>query len=125
MKDKHEETKTFTKKTLCDIITNWLRTELDKYESSDYSLHFDCNTDNFDWYLSHKHFHDQCLGVRLFYDRADNFIGYAVWTCEPENVNIEIRKDSIEFIENSKFQDFTKEDMKNLYNKIKQGGYNL
>lgn len=125
VKDKHEETKTFTKKTLCDIITNWLRTELDKYESSDYSLHFDCNTDNFDWYLSHKHFHDQCFGVRLFYDRADNFIGYAVWTCEPENVNIEIRKDSIEFIEESEFKDFSKEEMKNLYYKIKQEGYNL
>lgn len=124
--DSIKEIEIITKNDLHDIMFEWIKPKLDEYELSGDRWHDGSAVGGFFWYL----YNDiggpiRNVGTHLCYDVNNIIIGYDIWTCEPENVNIEIRKDSIDFIEDSEFEDFSKEEMKNLYDKIKQGGYNL
>lgn len=61
------------------------------------------------------------VGSRLYY-KDDELIGYDIWNRWSSNhyyVNIKIRGNNIEFIEDSKFEDFSKEEMRRLYEMIK------
>ena len=61
------------------------------------------------------------IGSCLCYD-DDEFIGYDIYNTysdTPDYVNIRIRKDYVEFIDDSKFEDFSKEEMRRLYEMIK------
>jgi hypothetical protein len=61
------------------------------------------------------------IGSCLYY-KDDELIGYDIWntwSSHRKYVNIKIRGNNIEFIEDSKFEDFSKEEMRKLYEMIK------
>lgn len=63
------------------------------------------------------------IGSHLCYEDY-KLIGYDIWNTysvisDPEYVNIKIRENNIEFIDHSKFKDFSKDEMKKLYEMIK------
>lgn len=108
-----------SKESLQYIITKWLQSKIDEYDSPgyryDYSLMFGLN-----WHMSIGFgVRDRHIGAHLHYGDKHVVIGYDIWTYDRSNINISIREGVIEFIEDSEFLDFTKEDMKDLYNKIK------
>lgn len=61
------------------------------------------------------------IGVRLYY-KDNELIGYDIWntwSSHHDYVNIKIRGNNIEFIEDSKFEDFSRKDIRRLYDMIK------
>lgn len=116
-------TEMITKDSLHNIMFEWITSELDECVASGGYWSYGSIAGGFYWSLSHgvgarfRH-----IGERSCY--GDEHLGYDIWTDDRGNVNIKIRKDSIEFIENSKFEDFSKEDMKELYYKITNHMFN-
>ena len=108
-----------SKESLQYIIFEWIKPKLDKCVASGGRCLSGLDAIGFYLYLNYGvgRRHRQ-IGVQSV-SYADEHLGYDIWIWRGDNVNIRIRKDSIEFIENSKFEDFSKEEMRDLYNKIK------
>ena len=114
-----------SKEALQYIITNWLQPKIDEYEPSGEIWCFGWDALSFGWDLySGADRWISTIGVRVCYDNEKVIVGYDICTNDSKNVNIKIRENSIEFIENSKFEDFSKEDMKELYYKITNHTFN-
>ena len=111
--------KMITKVTLYDIMSSWVKPIIDDVESSGGGWHCGSGAGGFSWVLyggvGYRH---RIIGARVCCDNEKTIIGYDICTEDMGNVNIKIRENSIEFIEESEFKDFTKEDMKELYYKI-------
>ena len=109
-----------SKETLQYIITNWLQPKIDEYEPSGEIWCFGWDALSFGWDLySGADRWISTIGVRVCYDDKNDCVGYDIWSYDRANTNIKIRKDSIEFIEDSEFKDFSKEEIRDLYDKIK------
>ena len=120
MKDNSEKSKMISKEALQYIITSWLRPKIDKYEPSGEIWCFGWDACSFGWDLySGADRWISTIGVRVCYDDKNDCVGYDIWSYDRGNTNIKIRKDSIEFIEDSEFKDFSKEEIRDLYDKIK------
>ena len=61
----------------------------------------------------------RAIGVHVCYDNEKTIVGYDICTEDMGNVNIKIRENSIEFIEDSNFQGFSKEEIEDLYDVLK------
>ena len=117
--------KMITKDTLYDIMSSWLKPIIDNVESLGGGWHYGSFAGGFDWYLDNGvGSRYRTVGARLCYDNEKVIVGYDIYTNYVNNVNIKIRENSIEFIEDSNFHDFTKEEMKDLYDKIKSRIFN-
>ena len=123
-RDSIREIKIITKKDLYDIIFEWIKPKLDKCLASGGRCLSGSDARGFYLYLNTGvgRRHRQIGAQSVLY--GDGHLGYEIWSWRGDNVNIRIRKDSIEFIENSKFEDFSKEDMKELYYKITNHMFN-
>lgn len=111
-----------SKDKLMEIFKDFLKDKFNEIENygGDWSnrsyadlFFFDVSDDSSHSYLS--------IGARLYY-KDDELIGYNIWNTWSSNheyINIKIRGNNIEFIEDSKFEDFSKEDMRRLYEMIK------
>ena len=117
--------KTITKDTLYDIMRSWVKPIIDNVESLGGRWYHGSTAGGFYWSLvngagsRHRH-----LGARLYYNNEKVIVGYDIYTNYFNNVNIKIRERSIEFIEDSDFPGFSKEEMKDLYDKIKSRIFN-
>lgn len=119
-KDCKEEYKMISEKSLCDIIANWIQPKIDEYGSSGGWYTVGSGANGSYWILYYKlGLHARTICERLCYDDKNDCIGYDIWTWYGDNVNIKIRKDSVEFIEGSEFEHFSKEEIRDLYDKIK------
>ena len=114
-----------SKEALQYIITNWLQPKIDEYEPSGEIWCFGWDAHSFGWDLySGVGYRHRYIGARVCCDNEKTIVGYDICTEDMGNVNIKIRENSIEFIEDSNFQGFTKEEMKDLYDKIKSRIFN-
>jgi hypothetical protein len=102
---------------LYDIMYNYLKPELDKFNSSGCSWAHVSRVDTFYWNLYNNVEHRiHTIGSCLYND----YWGiYNDW-CADEYTNIKIYTDHVEFIEESKFTDFDRDFMRGLYDKIKE-----
>ena len=112
--------KTITKDILYDIMRSGLKPIIDDFESLGGRWVSGRLADGFYWTL----FGDvscryRVIGTNIYYDNKKVIVGYDIWTGGPENVNIKIRENSIEFIEDSNFQGFSKEEIEDLYDVLK------
>lgn len=116
--------KVISKESLYYIISEWLKPELDSYDLMRDGWLYQLSNEGFYWYLVNSvGVRIRGIGARICHDDNDNsFIGYNIWTYDVRNVNIRIREDSIKFIEDSEFKGFTREEMKDLYDRIKLKG---
>ena len=120
MKDNSEKSKMISKEALQYIITKWLQPKIDEYEPSGEIWCFGWDACSFGWDLySGADRWISTIGVRVCYDDKNDCVGYDIWTDDRRNANIKIRRNSIEFIEESEFKDFSKEEIRDLYDKIK------
>lgn len=108
---------------MCDIIHEYIKPELDKcIDNGGYWRHAFYN-DFFCWYLT-----CDSSGIvkklgSLVIKENDEIIGFDIYNTNYSNknhANIKIRKDRIEFIEDSEFKDFNRDFMCGLYEKIKE-----
>ena len=112
--------KTITKDTLYDIMRSWVKPIIDNVESLGGRWYHGSTAGGFYWSLvngagsRHRH-----LGARLYYNNEKVIVGYDIYTNYFNNVNIKIRERSIEFIEDSNFKCFTKEEIEDLYDVLK------
>ena len=110
-------TEMITKDSLYRIMFEWITSELDECVASGGFWYYGSGAGGFCWALNFGvGSRDRHIGAQSCY--GDEYLGYDIWTDDRKNVNIKIRRNSIEFIEESEFKDFTKEDMKELYYKI-------
>ena len=114
-----------TKDTLYDIMRSWVKPSIDNVESLGGGWHCGSGAGGFSWVL-YGGVGGRFRGISALvcYDNEKVIVGYDICTNDSKNVNIKIRENSIEFIENSKFEDFSKEDMKELYYKITNHMFN-
>ena len=120
-RDSIREIKIITKKDLYDIIFEWIKPKLDECaESLGGGWNFGSAAGGFSWFLYiGVGFRYRHVGTRVCYDNEKVIVGCDICTEDMGNVNIKIRGDSIEFIEDSNFHDFTKEEIEDLYDKLK------
>ena len=117
--------KMITKDTLYDIMRSWVKPIIDNVESLGGGWYGGSAAGGFSWVLyGGVGGRFRGISARVCYDNEKTIVGYDICTDDMENVNIKIRENSIEFIENSKFEDFSKEDMKELYYKITNHMFN-
>ena len=112
--------KMLTKDVLYDIMCSWVKPIIDNAESSGGRWSFGSYAGGFSWRVA------ACvgslyrfIGARVCYDNEKVIVGYDICTDDMGNVNIKIRENSIEFIEDSIFHDFTKEEIEDLYDVLK------
>ena len=111
-----------TKTCIYNAMTRWLKAKLTTRDLSSGLWPESLDLTIFEWILSPLTDDGplRIIGVDLSHDNNDNsFIVYDIWTNDRKNINIKIRNGAMEFVEDSKFQAFTKEEMKDLYDKIK------
>ena len=112
--------KMITKVTLYDIMSSWLKPIIDNFESLGGHWTNGSLVDGFYWTLfggvGNRY---RAIGVHVCYDNEKDIVGYDIWTGGSENVNIKIRENSIEFIEDPNFQGFSKEEIEDLYDVLK------
>lgn len=119
------DSKMITKDTLYDIMRSWVKPIIDNVESLGGGWYGGSGAGGFSWVLyGGVGGRFRGISARVCYDNEKTIVGYDICTDDMENVNIKIRENSIEFIENSKFEDFSKEDMKELYYKITNHMFN-
>ena len=117
--------KMITKGTLYDIMRSWLKPIIDNVESLGGYWNFGSSAGGFGWILhSGVGIRHRSIGARLCYDNEKAIVGYDIYTNYSKNVNIKIRENSIEFIEDSNFQGFSKEEIEDLYYKITNHMFN-
>ena len=114
------DSKMITKGALYDIMHSWVKPIIDNVESLGGRWRSGSYADGFCWTLyfgvgsrSRK------IGARVCCDNEKTIVGYDIFTDDLKNVNIKIRENSIEFIEDSNFHDFTKEEIEDLYDVLK------
>ena len=113
-------TKMITKDTLYDIMSSWLKPIIDNVESSGGDWNGGSVAGGFCWGLySGVGYRHRYIGARVCRDNEKAIVGYDICTYDMDNVNIKIRGDSIEFIEDSDFQCFSKEEIEDLYDVLK------
>lgn len=118
--DNQEKSKMISKESLHHIMYEWIKPKLNECESSGGSCYYGSRNSGFDWGMyDNTGNRGYYLGASLCYDDNNVVIGYDIWSYDVAYVNIKIRVNSIEFIEDSEFRCFTKEEMKDLYDKIK------
>ena len=112
--------KMITKDTLYDIMRSWVKPIIDNAESLGGRWRSGSYADGFSWRVA------ACvgslyrfIGARVCYDNEKTIVGYDICTDDMGNVNIKIRENSIEFIEDSTFHDFSKEEIEDLYDVLK------
>ena len=112
--------KMITKDTLYDIMRSWVKPIIDNVESLGGYWNYGSTAGGFDWHL-HYGVGDRrrTIGARVCCDNEKTIVGYDIFTDDLKNVNIKIRENSIEFIEDSDFQCFTKEEIEDLYDVLK------
>ena len=114
-----------TKDTLYDIMRSWVKPIIDNVESLGGGWHCGSGAGGFSWVLyGGVGGRFRGISARVCCDNEKTIVGYDICTEDMGNVNIKIRENSIEFIEDSNFHDFTKEEMKDLYDKIKSRIFN-
>ena len=114
------DSKMITKDVLYDIMCSWVKPIIDNVESLGGGWHYGSFAGGFDWYLDNGvGSRYRTVGARLCYDNEKTIVGYDIYTNYVNNVNIKIRENSIEFIEDSIFHDFTKEEIEDLYDVLK------
>ena len=112
--------KMITKDTLYDIMSSWLKPFIDNVESSGGDWNGGSVTGGFCWGLySGVGYRHRYIGARVCCDNEKTIVGYDICTEDMGNVNIKIRENSIEFIEDSNFRCFTKEEIEDLYDVLK------
>ena len=112
--------KMITKDTLYDIMSYWLKPFIDNVESSGGDWNGGSVAGGFCWGLySGVGYRHRYIGARVCYDNEKTIVGYDICTEDMGNVNIKIRENSIEFIEDSNFQGFSKEEIEDLYDVLK------
>ena len=117
--------KMITKVTLYDIMSSWLKPFIDNVESSGGDWNGGSVAGGFCWGLySGVGYRHRYIGARVCCDNEKTIVGYDICTEDMGNVNIKIRENSIEFIEDSNFQGFSKEEIEDLYDKIKSRIFN-
>lgn len=115
-----EDSKMITKDILYDIMRSWVKPIIDNVESLGGGWHGGSGAGGFYWNLfSGVGYRYRNVGARLCYDNEKVIVGYDIYTNYFKNVNIKIRENSIEFIEDSNFKCFTKEEIEDLYDKLK------
>ena len=114
------DSKMITKGALYDIMCSWVKPIIDNAESLGGRWSFGSYAGGFSWRVA------ACvgslyrfIGARVCYDNEKVIVGYDICTDDMGNVNIKIRENSIEFIEDSTFHDFTKEEIEDLYDVLK------
>lgn len=106
--------KMLTKNVLYDIMCSWVKPIIDNVESLGGNWGYGSAAGGFYWSLR-----SGGIGAHLCYDDEKVIVGYDIYTNYSKNVNIKIRENSIELIEDSNFHDFTKEEIEDLYDKLK------
>ena len=106
---------------LYDIIYNYIKPELNKCDDM-ISGHWARGSQEgvFYWHLHNDGARYRFIGS---YKRDDHWEIYNDYF-EEENVNIKVYSDHIEFIENSKFEDFSRDEMYSLYEFLKDKIFN-
>lgn len=117
--------KTITKDILYDIMSSWVKPIIDNVESLGDRWSHSSGAGGFVWNLhigvGSRY---RAIGAHVCYDNEKTIVGYDICTEDMGNVNIKIRENSIEFIEDSNFQGFTKEEIEDLYDVLKQYCFN-
>ena len=117
-----EDSKMITKGALYDIMHSWVKPIIDNVESLGDCWSHSSGSDGFVWNLyigtgsRHRY---RAIGAHVCRDNEKAIVGYDICTYDMDNVNIKIRGDSIEIIEDSDFQCFTKEEIEDLYDVLK------
>ena len=112
--------KTITKDTLYDIMRSWVKPIIDNVESLGGGWNNGSNAGGFYWtLLNGVGYRGRNVGARLYYNNEKVIVGYDIYTNYFNNVNIKIRERSIEFIEDSDFPGFSKEEIEDLYDVLK------
>ena len=112
--------KMITKDALYDIMRSWVKPIIDNVESLGGGWNYDSYAGGFYWYLSSGvGIRARYIGARVCCDNEKTIVGYDIFTDDLKNVNIKIRERSIEFIEDSDFQCFSKEEIEDLYDVLK------
>ena len=112
--------KTITKDTLYDIMRSWVKPIIDNVESLGGRWYHGSIAGGFYWVLyGGVGARSRDIGARLYYNNEKVIVGYDIYTNYFNNVNIKIRERSIEIIEDSDFQCFTKEEIEDLYDVLK------
>lgn len=112
--------KMITKDTLYDIMNSWLKPFIDNVESLRGCWSHSSFAGGFCWDLGDgvgRRY--RAIGVHVCCDNEKTIVGYDICTEDMGNVNIKIRENSIEFIEDSNFQGFSKEEIEDLYDVLK------
>ena len=115
-----EDSKMITKGALYDIIHSWIKPIIDNVESLRGCWSHSSFAGGFCWDLGDgvgRRY--RAIGVHVCYDNEKTIVGYDICTEDMGNVNIKIRENSIEFIEDSNFQGFSKEEIEDLYDVLK------
>ena len=116
-----EEYKMISRNELYDIMLDYLRPRLEKCEINYGSWDGSSDACLFCWCLSYAFSgSNAAVGSRIIKENGEiiGFDIYNTYSQKAEYVNIKIRKDKIEFIEDSKFEDFDKDFMNGLFNAI-------
>ena len=109
-----------TKDVLYDIMRSWVNPIIDNVESLGGCWNYGSDAGGFHWSLADGvGSRYRIIGERLCYDNEKVIVGYDIYTNYFNNVNIKIRENSIEFIEDSNFKCFTKEEIEDLYDVLK------
>ena len=109
-----------TKESLQNIMCEWVKPIIDNVESLRGCWSHSSFAGGFCWDLGDgvgRRY--RAIGTNICYDNEKVIVGYDIWTGGPENVNIKIRENSIEFIEAPNFQGFSKEEIEDLYDVLK------
>lgn len=117
-----EDSKMITKGALYHIMHSWVKPIIDNVESLGDCWSHSSGSGGFVWNLyigtgsRHRY---RAIGAHVCRDNEKAIVGYDICTYDMDNVNIKIRGDSIEFIEDSDFQCFSKEEIEDLYDVLK------
>lgn len=102
---------------LCDIMGNHLKQELDECEETGGSWRYGSLSSVFSWKLYDSlGYLNRHIAARLCDDQWEIYNNYY----DDKDVNIKVFEDHVEFIEESDFDDFSKDFMRGLYEKIKE-----
>ena len=114
------DSKMITKGALYHIMHSWVKPIIDNVESLGGHWYYGSFAGGFDWYLDNGvGYRYRTIGVHVCCDNEKAIVGYDICTEDMGNVNIKIRENSIEFIEDSNFEGFSKEEIEDLYDVLK------
>ena len=112
-----------TNTELHDIMYEYISPEIDKCTTNGSAWYYGSFAGFFYWSLCSSSSYSSVVIGSSFIKENDEIIGFDIYNTYGSNekcVNIKIRKDRIEFIEDSKFCDFNRDFMHGLFEKIKE-----